>query len=136
MLFRLLLHQNMLPRYLSVISLLQNSSAITDIVVDRYEKIVDFDNDQHLEFNPTQWYNTEGRIGTWEMHDLGFTGKGIKIAVIDTGIDSNHPDLQTITIVKILFLSRVVYNLLRYRGLKNIHDENTAMAQGLFYFRS
>ncbi|MFF2876397.1 S8 family serine peptidase [Gottfriedia sp. NPDC057991] len=28
-----------------------------------------------------------------KLHDEGFTGKGIKVGVIDTGIDYNHPDL-------------------------------------------
>jgi len=34
--------------------------------------------------------------------DEGFTGKGIVVAVIDTGIDSNHPDLKNKVIKKIL----------------------------------
>lgn len=29
-----------------------------------------------------------------EAHALGFTGKGIVVAVLDTGIDRNHPDLS------------------------------------------
>ncbi len=31
--------------------------------------------------------------GINQLHDEGFTGKGIKVGVIDTGIDYNHPDL-------------------------------------------
>ncbi|MGG0175947.1 S8 family serine peptidase [Gottfriedia acidiceleris] len=30
-----------------------------------------------------------------KLHDEGFTGKGIKVGVLDTGIDYNHPDLTT-----------------------------------------
>ncbi|MCU7927481.1 MAG: S8 family peptidase [Candidatus Thiodiazotropha sp. (ex Dulcina madagascariensis)] len=33
-------------------------------------------------------------IGSQIPHDLGVTGTGIKIAVLDTGIDYNHPDLD------------------------------------------
>ncbi|WP_176545164.1 S8 family serine peptidase [Bacillus sp. AFS041924] len=29
-----------------------------------------------------------------KLHDEGFTGKGIKVGVIDTGVDYNHPDLK------------------------------------------
>lgn len=32
-------------------------------------------------------------VGANYPHDLGFNGKGIKVAVIDTGVDYNHPDL-------------------------------------------
>ncbi|PGY13038.1 S8 family serine peptidase [Bacillus sp. AFS031507] len=31
--------------------------------------------------------------GVDKLHEEGFTGKGIKVGVIDTGIDYNHPDL-------------------------------------------
>ena len=32
-------------------------------------------------------------VGADYPHDLGFNGNGIKVAVIDTGVDYNHPDL-------------------------------------------
>ena len=32
-------------------------------------------------------------IGAPQVWQAGFTGKGIKVAVVDTGIDQNHPDL-------------------------------------------
>lgn len=31
-----------------------------------------------------------------ELHKEGFTGKGIKVGVLDTGIDYNHPDLKDV----------------------------------------
>jgi subtilisin family serine protease len=33
-------------------------------------------------------------IGANPVHSAGFTGLGVKVAVLDTGIDTNHPDLQ------------------------------------------
>ncbi|MBI2849288.1 MAG: S8 family peptidase [Chloroflexi bacterium] len=33
------------------------------------------------------------QIGAPKVWESGFTGKGVKVAVIDTGIDTNHPDL-------------------------------------------
>lgn len=33
-------------------------------------------------------------LGVDKLHDEGYTGKGIKVGVIDTGIDYNHPDLK------------------------------------------
>jgi len=32
-------------------------------------------------------------VGADRPHDLGYTGKGVRIAVIDTGVDYSHPDL-------------------------------------------
>ena len=32
-------------------------------------------------------------IGVSSLQKLGYSGEGIKIAVIDTGVDYNHPDL-------------------------------------------
>ncbi|WP_231575001.1 S8 family serine peptidase [Bacillus sp. B-jedd] len=31
-----------------------------------------------------------------KLHEEGFTGKGIKVGVLDTGIDYNHPDLKDV----------------------------------------
>ncbi|MDQ8734837.1 S8 family peptidase [Paenibacillus sp. LHD-38] len=34
------------------------------------------------------------KVGAWEAHNEGFYGEGIKVAVLDTGIDKESPELQ------------------------------------------
>ena len=36
------------------------------------------------------------QIGVDKLHSEGITGKGIKVGVLDTGIDYNHPDLKDV----------------------------------------
>ena len=35
-----------------------------------------------------------GIIGAPQLWDTGYTGKGVKVALVDTGIDAGHPDLK------------------------------------------
>ncbi|WP_254591449.1 S8 family serine peptidase [Methanocella conradii] len=35
-----------------------------------------------------------GIMGVPQVWDLGYTGKGVKVALVDTGIDASHPDLK------------------------------------------
>jgi hypothetical protein len=34
------------------------------------------------------------QIGAPAVHERGITGKGVKVAIVDTGVDQNHPDLK------------------------------------------
>lgn len=42
----------------------------------------------------TKMADSNPHLGIDRLHEEGLTGKGIKIGVIDTGIDYNHPDLR------------------------------------------
>jgi serine protease AprX len=35
-----------------------------------------------------------GIMGTPQVWDQGYSGKGVKVAIVDTGIDASHPDLK------------------------------------------
>ncbi|QKE76006.1 S8 family serine peptidase (plasmid) [Arthrobacter citreus] len=45
---------------------------------------------------PTKVDDSLPQIGADKLHDENITGKGVKVGVIDTGIDYNHPDLKGI----------------------------------------
>jgi len=63
-----------------------NSSKKTELSLN--EKI------QATENLSTDYLNPYRITGVSELWDKGYTGSGIKIAVIDSGIDKNHPDLK------------------------------------------
>ncbi|XRG80640.1 S8 family serine peptidase [Rossellomorea sp. GAMAL-10_SWC] len=59
--------------------------------------------DMQVQVEPTveresnQQADTHTRVtfpGIKKLHEEGYTGKGIKIGILDTGIDYNHPDLR------------------------------------------
>ncbi|KEZ48998.1 S8 family serine peptidase [Metabacillus indicus] len=57
-----------------------------------------------------QMMNSAPYIGANEAWETGFTGKGIKVAVIDTGVDYTHPDLKG--------------NFKKYKGYDFVDDDN------------
>ncbi|WP_147651296.1 S8 family serine peptidase [Vulcaniibacterium gelatinicum] len=73
-------------------------------------EVASWDGVESLYFNaPLRYYNHEAAeiTGGHLVHDgIGLKGRGITVAVIDSGIDANHPDLQfgskTIQNVKIV----------------------------------
>jgi subtilisin family serine protease len=43
--------------------------------------------------DPGSWVNTSGSIKTAAFWNAGYTGKGVGVAVIDSGVDPTHPDI-------------------------------------------
>lgn len=44
-------------------------------------------------FVPPEKYNIHVQTGVQKLHDQGNYGQGVIIAIVDTGVDYNHPDL-------------------------------------------
>jgi minor extracellular protease Epr len=62
------------------------SAQLTNVQEDKLYKI-----DEDFEIKD-MWDNTF--IGATEVWNLGYTGLGKKVAILDTGVQKNHPDLQ------------------------------------------
>ncbi len=52
------------------------------------------ENNEQLKADEDNVANYTPYDGLDRLHEEGFTGKGIKIGILDTGIDYNHPDLK------------------------------------------
>jgi subtilisin family serine protease len=68
--------------------------AIENIRKSPRVKYVEMDGEVHA--HDLELDNSWGvkRIGAGTVHESGNTGAGVKVAIIDTGIDYNHPDLD------------------------------------------
>ncbi|TFG31878.1 hypothetical protein EU528_04910 [Candidatus Thorarchaeota archaeon] len=85
----------MVPNTAMITELLMETRGITRVTDDKLLAAPEYSIYEHEDIeNQLCIYSSEGRIGAWDMHSLGYTGKGVRIAVLDTGIDSTHPDLM------------------------------------------
>ncbi|MCE7741952.1 MAG: S8 family serine peptidase [Candidatus Heimdallarchaeota archaeon] len=63
---------------------------------ERYQIAEGWNSEEIDEESEFHTYPSEALIGARELLDLGIDGTGIKIAILDTGIDKYHPDLDDI----------------------------------------
>ncbi len=52
------------------------------------------DSNGYVDFNGIGMQESRQALRMSELNDMGFDGEGIKVGVLDTGIDYNHPDLK------------------------------------------
>lgn len=64
-----------------------------------------FASDFPEEFSPEEYISPARLIGADRLWEKGIDGRGVKVAVIDSGIDKNHPDLVGKVVAEKNFLS-------------------------------
>lgn len=70
-------------------------------------------------------------IGTQVVHNQNINGTGVKIAVLDTGIDFNHPDLKDNFIVGVSFAQDTSGNIINPDGLDDSSDSHGTHVSGV-----
>ncbi len=79
---------------IGAITEIQELPGVSYVFLDRYESFVsEWEVDLNGDFQ-AQTYGSEAIVGARDVQDLGYDGTGISIAIVDTGIDKNHPDLD------------------------------------------
>ena len=77
---------------------LSDTPSLDSIFVNRYYQFIDpnwIETGHNYEQNfETQSYPSRAQVGAKGLIDAGLTGEGAIIAILDTGIDSTHPDLD------------------------------------------
>ncbi len=70
-------------------------TGIKAIFEDRFVQLIDPDwkPEKTVAVVP-QWFGSEGTVGAFALHNMGINGSGVTVAIIDTGIDKTHPDLD------------------------------------------
>lgn len=87
------------------------AAAIPEVAIEALKKnpnITNIELDSEVYALDTELDNSWGvkRIGAGFVHDDGNNGEGIKIAIIDTGIDRDHPDLDGNLVGGVNFVSK------------------------------
>ena len=75
-------------------------------------------------------------IGREEAWDLGYTGKGMKIAVIDTGLDVNHPHFAALSDELLTETSATRESIEAYLGLLNVSERSPELTVDNVYYNS
>lgn len=97
-----LIYKSQLIPYISIrasesaYTVLKNSLGVVDIYDDVLTPLPEYKISDLKSMNQynVSFYNSEAHIGAPQLHDWGITGRGVKVAVLDTGIDDTHHDLQ------------------------------------------
>ena len=75
-------------RYGDIETIRQIPGVARVVIENRYEAPVD--EPQGDTASPNTANSSENMVGAWEAWDLGYTGAGSRVAIIDTGIDTSH----------------------------------------------
>jgi len=119
-------------RELPMVILSVNKHQLTTLLNSSLSNVTSIYSDQQLEYFMDQSVAQIGAEKNRTTSSMGFSGRGVGVAVLDSGIDATHPDLQfgTRVVQNVKVVDDIVTDYVAPTYVENVPDSDNAGGHG------